>query len=69
MMEGDLVHIPQDVYMHTNPELTSAFIRTDKPTTGIVLKHSIERRLVEVFANGSHHFLADKNAYPLERLC
>lgn len=69
MQQGDLVHIPQDVALHTHPDLNSPFIKTARPLTALVMNHSIKERVVQVYAAGNVRYLAEKNAYQMEDRC
>ena len=69
MQQGDLVHIPQGVLLHVHPDLNSPFYKTERPLTALVMGHSAEERVVQVFAAGSVRYLAEKNAYQMEDGC
>ena len=72
--EGDLVYIPQAVLLWDHAgdhrgELRSAYIKTEKPTTGICIQGSLElddERLVRVYTKGQVWSVQNKDVYPME---
>jgi hypothetical protein len=66
MIEGDLVHIPQDVSLWNYTENGSMnVIKTEKPITGIFLREEASNTL-RIYAQGRENTVEKRHVYPME---
>ena len=62
MLKGDLVYIPQDVYLYS-AELK---YRTTKPQTGLYLNESSHNYMLQVLVDGVTMNVRKNHVYPLK---
>jgi hypothetical protein len=66
MQEGDLVHIPQDVYLVTKDNLN--IYRTKKPMIGIFMGETPTQHCM-IYVLGRKNRVEKKYVYPMEERC
>ena len=67
MEMGDLVYIPQGVEMWRPMDNGMKMIITDKPVTGVFIKHDT-RHIYQVYTNAEWQ-VQKKHVYPMEGTC
>jgi len=66
MIEGDLVHIPQDVSLWNHADNGSMNVtKTEKPITGIFRREEASNTL-RVYAKGRESTVEKRHVYPME---
>ena len=67
MIQGDLVHIPQDVNLWNYTDNGSMNVtKTEKPITGIFLREEAANTL-RIYAQGRESTVEKRHVYPMER--
>ncbi len=66
MQEGDLVHIPQDVYLVTSDHLN--IYKTEKPMVGIFMGEAPTQHCM-IYVLGRKNRVEKRHVYPMEEKC
>jgi hypothetical protein len=66
MQNGDLVHIPQGAMLHTSIRSAAPFIKTEKPTTGVVIERAGPTTL-SIYVDGARYFVVERDVYDIHQ--
>tara|TARA_Y100000310_G_C20324229_1_gene642194 strand:+ start:38 stop:277 length:240 start_codon:yes stop_codon:yes gene_type:complete len=70
--EGDLVYIPQAVFLWADSDTEQNYLKTEKPLTAVCMGRSLplnektNDRLIQIYTKGRAWAVHEKDVYPME---